>query len=92
MQENLQFLPRNSAPTCLHRRCFLTGRPRANYRDFGLFGHILQEMVYACLLPGAQDPVGKNKIPFLSYLYGFLEWMIIEEPFLPFWILLHLRI
>nr|ATU82572.1 ribosomal protein S14 [Imperata cylindrica] len=53
MQEKLQSLPRNSAPTRLHRRCFLTGRPRANYRDFGLSGHILREMVYACLLPGA---------------------------------------
>nr|YP_009922308.1 ribosomal protein S14 [Garcinia oblongifolia]YP_011009800.1 ribosomal protein S14 [Garcinia esculenta]QNA48165.1 ribosomal protein S14 [Garcinia oblongifolia]WPW46261.1 ribosomal protein S14 [Garcinia esculenta]WQG15127.1 ribosomal protein S14 [Garcinia esculenta]WQH62412.1 ribosomal protein S14 [Garcinia esculenta]WQM20579.1 ribosomal protein S14 [Garcinia esculenta] len=49
----LQALPRNSAPTRLHRRCFSTGRPRANYRDFGLSGHILREMVYACLLPGA---------------------------------------
>ncbi|WVZ87841.1 hypothetical protein U9M48_034416 [Paspalum notatum var. saurae] len=43
MQEKLQSLPRNSAPTRLHRRCFLTGRPRANYRDFGLSGHILRE-------------------------------------------------
>ena len=49
----LQSLPRNSAPTRLHRRCFSTGRPRANYRDFGLSGHILREMVQACLLPGA---------------------------------------
>nr|QIQ22814.1 ribosomal protein S14 [Cistanche salsa] len=49
----LQSLPRNSAPTRLHRRCFSTGRPRANYRDFGLSGHILREMVHACLLPGA---------------------------------------
>lgn len=47
----LQSLPRNSAPTRLHRRCFLTGRPRANYRDFGLSGHILREMVNTCLLP-----------------------------------------
>jgi len=53
MQEKLQSLPRNSAPTRLHRRCFLTGRPRANYRYFGLSGHILREMVYACLLSGA---------------------------------------
>ncbi|KAK9662301.1 hypothetical protein RND81_O039000, partial [Saponaria officinalis] len=48
----LQSLPRNSAPTRLHRRCFLTGRPRANFRDFGLSGHILREMVNTCLLPG----------------------------------------
>ncbi|KAL9996212.1 30S ribosomal protein S14 [Helianthus debilis subsp. tardiflorus] len=32
----LQSPLRNSAPTRLHRRCFSTGRPRANYRDFGL--------------------------------------------------------
>nr|YP_009309766.1 ribosomal protein S14 [Orobanche densiflora]ALJ02221.1 ribosomal protein S14 [Orobanche densiflora] len=49
----LQSLPRNSAATRLHNRCFSTGRPRANYRDFGLSGHILREMVSACLLPGA---------------------------------------
>ncbi|KAL2923648.1 30S ribosomal protein S14 chloroplastic [Bienertia sinuspersici] len=49
----LQSLPRNSAPTRLHRRCFLTERPRANYQDFGLSGHILREMVHTCLLSGA---------------------------------------
>ncbi|KAL1350234.1 hypothetical protein AAHE18_06G009700 [Arachis hypogaea] len=45
----LESLPRNSAPTRLHRRCFLTGRPRANYRNFGLSGHILRKMVNASL-------------------------------------------
>nr|YP_010307379.1 ribosomal protein S14 [Tripterygium regelii]ULU22519.1 ribosomal protein S14 [Tripterygium regelii]UUA69420.1 ribosomal protein S14 [Tripterygium wilfordii] len=49
----LQSPPRNSAATRLHRRCFSTGRPRANYRDFGLSGHILRETVHAGLLPGA---------------------------------------
>nr|ANS11017.1 ribosomal protein S14 [Euphronia guianensis] len=49
----LQSPPRNSAPTRLRRRCFSTGRPRANYRDFGLCGYRLREMVHACLLPGA---------------------------------------
>nr|YP_010456646.1 ribosomal protein S14 [Gymnosporia graciliramula]UUA67829.1 ribosomal protein S14 [Gymnosporia graciliramula] len=49
----LQSPPRNSAATRLHRRCFSTGRPRANYRYFGLSGHILREMVHAGLLPGA---------------------------------------
>ena len=53
IQGKLEALPRNSAPTRLRRRCFSTGRPRANYRDFGLSGHILREMVHACLLPGA---------------------------------------
>nr|YP_003934295.1 ribosomal protein S14 [Monsonia speciosa]ADJ66430.1 ribosomal protein S14 [Monsonia speciosa] len=54
IKEKLQSLPRNSAPTRLRRRCFLTGRPRANYRDFGLSRHILREMFHACLLPGAR--------------------------------------
>nr|YP_010760378.1 ribosomal protein S14 [Cuscuta micrantha]WEY30375.1 ribosomal protein S14 [Cuscuta micrantha] len=49
----LQSLPRNSAPTRIRRRCFVTGRPRANYRDFELSGHILRQMVETCLLPGA---------------------------------------
>nr|YP_010143065.1 ribosomal protein S14 [Polygala karensium]QQL04185.1 ribosomal protein S14 [Polygala karensium] len=49
----LQSPPRNSAPTRLRRRCLSTGKARANYRDFGLSGHTLREMVYACLLPGA---------------------------------------
>uniref|UniRef100_UPI0030E0995C ribosomal protein S14 n=1 Tax=Myosurus apetalus TaxID=2071495 RepID=UPI0030E0995C len=52
-QKKMATLPRDSSPTRLHRRCFLTGRPRANYRDFGLSGQILREMVHACLLPGA---------------------------------------
>jgi len=51
-QKQLQTLPRNSAPTRLHRRCFLTGRPRAIYRDFGLSRHVLREMAHACFIPG----------------------------------------
>nr|YP_009243128.1 ribosomal protein S14 [Monsonia marlothii]AMQ99513.1 ribosomal protein S14 [Monsonia marlothii] len=54
IKEKLQSSPRNSAPTRLRRRCFLTGRPRANYRDFGLSRHMLREMFHACLLPGAR--------------------------------------
>nr|YP_010574349.1 ribosomal protein S14 [Halophila ovalis]UZH94360.1 ribosomal protein S14 [Halophila ovalis] len=53
VHKKLQSSPRNSAPTRLHRRCFLTGRSRANYRDFGLSRHILREMVHAGLVPGA---------------------------------------
>nr|YP_009239049.1 ribosomal protein S14 [Monsonia emarginata]AKI85008.1 ribosomal protein S14 [Monsonia emarginata]AML26873.1 ribosomal protein S14 [Monsonia emarginata] len=54
IKEKLQSSPYNSAPTRLRRRCFLTGRPRANYRDFGLSRHMLREMFHACLLPGAR--------------------------------------
>nr|YP_010286699.1 ribosomal protein S14 [Scapania undulata]UKT60621.1 ribosomal protein S14 [Scapania undulata] len=52
IRRKLQSLPRNSAPSRLHRRCLITGRPRANYRDFGLSRHLLREMAHACLLPG----------------------------------------
>ncbi|KAF1879730.1 hypothetical protein Lal_00039743, partial [Lupinus albus] len=50
---NIKSLPRNSAPTHLHLRCFSNGRPIANYRDLGLSGHILHEMIHGYLLSGA---------------------------------------
>ncbi|KAJ0837149.1 putative ribosomal protein S14 [Helianthus annuus] len=40
----------NRAPTRLHRHCFSTTRTRAKYRDFGLPGHILHEIVHACYI------------------------------------------
>nr|NP_683804.1 ribosomal protein S14 [Chaetosphaeridium globosum]Q8M9Y2.1 RecName: Full=Small ribosomal subunit protein uS14c; AltName: Full=30S ribosomal protein S14, chloroplastic [Chaetosphaeridium globosum]AAM96570.1 ribosomal protein S14 [Chaetosphaeridium globosum] len=52
LQKQLQALPRNSSPTRIHRRCFVTGRPRAVYRDFGLSRHVIREMAHSCLLPG----------------------------------------
>jgi small subunit ribosomal protein S14 len=52
IHRKLQSSPHNSAPTRLHRHCSSTRRPRANYQDFGLYGHILREMAHACLLPG----------------------------------------
>lgn len=52
LQKELQLLPRNSAPSRIYRRCFLTGRPRGVYRDFGLSRHVLREMAHECLLPG----------------------------------------
>nr|YP_010471646.1 ribosomal protein S14 [Didymoplexis pallens]UVG41002.1 ribosomal protein S14 [Didymoplexis pallens] len=51
--EKLQSLPRNSSPVRLRRRCFLTGKSRSNYRDFGLSRNMLQKLFNACLLPGA---------------------------------------
>jgi small subunit ribosomal protein S14 len=47
-----QKLPRNSAPTRLHNRCIITGRPKGFFRDFGLSRHVLREMAYEGLLPG----------------------------------------
>nr|YP_009745177.1 ribosomal protein S14 [Halymenia maculata]QIG87187.1 ribosomal protein S14 [Halymenia maculata] len=54
IQEKLQKLPRNSGP-CRHRnRCWMTGRSRGFYRDFGLSRHVLREMSHDCLLPGVK--------------------------------------
>nr|YP_010117332.1 ribosomal protein S14 [Microsorum cuspidatum]QPM99599.1 ribosomal protein S14 [Microsorum cuspidatum] len=50
--KRLQSLPRSSAPVRLRNRCSLTGRPRSNYRYFGLSRHVLREMAHTCLLPG----------------------------------------
>nr|WVH13717.1 ribosomal protein S14 [Tectaria coadunata] len=52
ISRKLQSLPRSSAPVRLRNRCSLTGRPRSNYRDFGLSRHVLREMAHTCVLPG----------------------------------------
>lgn len=48
----LQQLPRNSAPNRVHNRCWVTGRPRGYYRDFGLSRNVLREWAHQGLLPG----------------------------------------
>nr|YP_010988277.1 ribosomal protein S14 [Rhodochorton tenue]WOK79473.1 ribosomal protein S14 [Rhodochorton tenue] len=52
IQEKLQKLPRDSIKSRLRNRCWLTGRSRGVYRDFGLSRHVLREMSHECLLPG----------------------------------------
>jgi small subunit ribosomal protein S14 len=52
IHRQLQQLPRSSARTRLHNRCWLTGRPRGCYRDFGLSRHVIREMAHQGLLPG----------------------------------------
>nr|YP_009258501.1 ribosomal protein S14 [Netrium digitus]ANI25532.1 ribosomal protein S14 [Netrium digitus] len=54
LHRKLQSLPRNSAPVRVGRRCFITGRPKAVYRDFGLSRHVLREMAHTGLLPGVK--------------------------------------
>lgn len=54
IQKKLQALPRNSSPTRLRNRCWLTGRSRGYYRTFGLSRHVLREMAHDCLLPGVK--------------------------------------
>lgn len=48
----LQKLPRNSAPTRLHNRCSVSGRPKSFYRDFQLSRNVLREYALKGLLPG----------------------------------------
>ncbi|NEQ39387.1 MAG: 30S ribosomal protein S14 [Okeania sp. SIO3I5] len=52
LHRQLQRLPRNSAPNRVRNRCWLTGRPRGYYRDFGLSRNVIREMAHEGLLPG----------------------------------------
>nr|NP_053929.1 ribosomal protein S14 [Porphyra purpurea]P51319.1 RecName: Full=Small ribosomal subunit protein uS14c; AltName: Full=30S ribosomal protein S14, chloroplastic [Porphyra purpurea]AAC08205.1 30S ribosomal protein S14 [Porphyra purpurea] len=52
LRQKLQEMPRNSAPVRSRNRCWLTGRSRGYYRDFGLSRHVFREMSHECLLPG----------------------------------------
>jgi small subunit ribosomal protein S14 len=45
-------LPRNGARVRLRNRCSLTGRPRGNYRKFGLSRIALRELGSAGQIPG----------------------------------------
>nr|ARO91119.1 30S ribosomal protein S14 [Flintiella sanguinaria] len=52
LQNQLQKLPLNSSSVRLRNRCWMTGRSRGYFRDFGLSRHVLREMAHNCLLPG----------------------------------------
>nr|YP_009396840.1 ribosomal protein S14 [Ophidocladus simpliciusculus]ARW66026.1 ribosomal protein S14 [Ophidocladus simpliciusculus] len=54
LQERIQKLPRNSLKCRKNNRCWMTGRDRGFYRDFGLSRHVLREMSHECLLPGVR--------------------------------------
>nr|ARW69358.1 ribosomal protein S14 [Polysiphonia sp.] len=54
LQQKLQQIPRNSLQCRKRNRCWMTGRSRGFYRDFGLSRHVLREMAHACLLPGVK--------------------------------------
>lgn len=45
-------MPRNSSPVRVRLRCGLTGRPRGNYRKFGLSRIALRELASAGQIPG----------------------------------------
>lgn len=48
----LQKLPRNSAPSRMHNRCGITGRPHGFYRKFGLGRNKLREYAMNGDVPG----------------------------------------
>nr|YP_010930423.1 ribosomal protein S14 [Ochrosphaera neapolitana]WKK50151.1 ribosomal protein S14 [Ochrosphaera neapolitana] len=50
--KKLEKLPKNSSPVRRRNRCWVTGRSRAFYRDFGLSRHSLREMAHEGLIPG----------------------------------------
>ena len=52
IQKRLQNLPKNSAKCRIKNRCWVTGRSRGFYRDFGLCRHMIREMSHNCVLPG----------------------------------------
>lgn len=51
-QEALDSLPLNSSPVRIRNRCALTGRPRGNYRYFGISRITLRELALAGKIPG----------------------------------------
>ena len=52
LQNKLNDLPRNSSAIRHRNRCEITGRPRGNYRKFGLSRIKLRELSMAGNLPG----------------------------------------
>lgn len=52
LQAKLQKLPLNSSKIRIRNRCWVTGRSRGYFRDFGISRHVLREMAHDCLLPG----------------------------------------
>ena len=48
----LQALPRDASPVRLRNRCGLTGRPRGNFRKFGLSRSMIREAAMRGDIPG----------------------------------------
>ena len=54
LYKKLERVPRNAAPSRHRNRCWVTGRSRGFYKDFGLSRHVLREMAHEGLIPGLQ--------------------------------------
>lgn len=50
----LRSLPRDSNPNRIRNRCQFTGRPRSNYRKFGVSRIVFREMALRGEIPGAK--------------------------------------
>lgn len=51
-RKKLQDLPRSTSSTRVRNRCQLTGRPRGNYRKFGLSRNAFRKLALEGRLPG----------------------------------------
>jgi len=52
LYKKFEQIPRNSSPSRHRNRCWVTGRSRGFYKDFGLSRHVLREMAQEGLIPG----------------------------------------
>ena len=52
LYKKFEQIPRNSSPSRHRNRCWVTGRSRGFYKDFGLPRHVLREMAHKGLIPG----------------------------------------
>ena len=52
LYKKFESIPRNSSPVRYRNRCWVTGRSRGFYKDFGLSRHVLREMGNDGLIPG----------------------------------------
>ena len=52
LYKKFEKIPKNSAPSRHRNRCWVTGRSRGYYKDFGLSRHVLREMAQEGLIPG----------------------------------------
>jgi small subunit ribosomal protein S14 len=52
LYKKFERIPRNSSQSRHRNRCWVTGRSRGFYRDFGLSRHVLREMGNDGLIPG----------------------------------------
>lgn len=48
----LQKMPRDGSPSRVVNRCRLTGRPRGNYRKFGLCRMVFRQLALNGMIPG----------------------------------------